>query len=554
MQIFILLLLVGTSFACSELLATTNYRHYGYHLQDAAIICPNISSIETIDARYIIQLNRSVLIVTNSTLSTLTTLRPNELAPFSTINKLFLSKIHIEEIQSGAFKGLTMLKELYLDGNELTRVLKGVFNSLQKLEVLDLSYNRIYQIEEGTLLGASSLVKLDLRDNKISEFDEDMLEKLKLEYLDLSRNPLEKLSVEHLSNLTTLSLQQTNLSHFEGLNPAVEVLKLSGNHVSQLNLSNFSSIYFLDLSRNDITRVVSCQKCDSANGLVLTQSDILKSLNISVNSIATIENDAFNNLTSLMVLDLSRNNITSLNPAVFKNLMDLHYLNLSHNSIKEFQYGTFNHLKRLETLDISNNQLTDLHQYTFTYLRRLSHLKFDNNQITSFDGDNLGDYHFNLRNVSLNGNPWKCEDLAKINDALNAHVVRITEGSTFDKENYRGIPCTNEKHQTQNLTALNKTVIIPIDNFSKSINLTEQNSGLFRFLNEDFQKSRFAKFFEKEHEGCGVLVVVVLLQIVICCLLAFIAYLIFNFVKKNSLKYGTRRSSQVEIMLQNSLN
>jgi Leucine-rich repeat (LRR) protein len=551
MQIFILLLLVGTSFACSELLATTNYRHYGYHLQDAAIICPNISSIETIDARYIIQLNRSVLIVTNSTL---TTLRPNELAPFSTINKLFLSKIHIEEIQSGAFKGLTMLKELYLDGNELTRVLKGVFNSLQKLEVLDLSYNRIYQIEEGTLLGASSLVKLDLRDNKISEFDEDMLEKLKLEYLDLSRNPLEKLSVEHLSNLTTLSLQQTNLSHFEGLNPAVEVLKLSGNHVSQVNLSNFSSIYFLDLSRNDITRVVSCQKCDSANGLVLTQSDILKSLNISVNSIATIENDAFNNLTSLMVLDLSRNNITSLNPAVFKNLMDLHYLNLSHNSIKEFQYGTFNHLKRLETLDISNNQLTDLHQYTFTYLRRLSHLKFDNNQITSFDGDNLGDYHFNLRNVSLNGNPWKCEDLAKINDALNAHVVRITEGSTFDKENYRGIPCTNEKHQTQNLTALNKTVTIPIDNFPKSINQTEQNSGLFRFLNEDFQKSRFAKFFEKEHEGCGVLVVVVLLQIVICCLLAFIAYLIFNFVKKNSPKYGTRRSSQVEIMLQNSLN
>ncbi|KAJ3619975.1 hypothetical protein MTP99_003972 [Tenebrio molitor] len=225
-----------------------------------------------------------------------------------------------------------------------------------------------------------------------------------------------------------------------------------------------------------------------------------------------------------MLLDLSHNNITSLNPAVFQ------FLNLSHNSIKEFQYGTFNHLKRLETLDISNNQLTDLHQYTFNYLLQLSHLKFDNNQITSFDGDNLGDYHYNLQNISLNGNPWKCEDLAKINDVLKFHVVRITEGSTFDKENYRGIPCTNEKHHTQNLTALNKTVIIPIDNFSKSINQIVQNSGLSRYL-----------------------VVVVLLQIVICCLLVFIAYLIFNFVQKNSPKYGTRRSSQVEIMLQDSL-
>jgi Leucine-rich repeat (LRR) protein len=549
MQTFLILLLfVGTSFACIEHLARTNYGRYNRNqIINATITCTNISSIATIDYRFKNQFYEQFLIVTNSSL---TTLGPNELANFSTIGKLFLREIHIEEIQPGAFAGLTKLKQLYLDGNALTRVLKGVFNSLQKLEVLDLSSNKIYQIEEWALLGASNLVKLDLRDNNISDFDEDMLDKLKLEYLDLSGNPLEKLSAKHLSNLTTLNLQQTNLSHFEGLDLAVEVLNLSRNRVSQLNLSKFSRLVVLDLSSNNIARVGSCQKCDSISSLILNQSDSLQFLNISVNSIATIENDAFNNLTSLGLLDLSQNNITSLNPASFKDLMHLKFLNLSHNSIKEFQYGTFDHLTRLESLDISNNQLVDLHQYTFVSLNLLRQLYFDNNQITSFNVSDLRMYHYYLRNISLNGNPWKCEELVKFGNER----FKIIGGSTFDKPNYRGIPCTLEKQQTQNLTESTTSVTIPIHNFSKSVNETVQKSELARFLNEDFEKSKFAKFFEKEHRSSGILVFVVLLQIVICCLLVFIAYSIFNFVKKGSPKYDTRSPSQVEIMLEDSLN
>jgi Leucine-rich repeat (LRR) protein len=553
MQTFLIFLLfVGTSFACIEHLARTNYGRYGSssrnRIINATITCTNISSSATIDYRFKNQLYEQFLIVTNSTL---TTLGPNELANFSTIGKLFLREIHIKEIQPGAFAGLTTLKELYLDGNELTRVLKGVFNSLQKLEVLDLSSNKIYQIEEWALLGASSLVKLDLRDNNISEFDEDVLDKLKLEYLDLSRNPLEKLSAKHLSNLTTLNLQQTNLSHFEGLDLAVEVLNLSRNRVSQLNLSNFSRLVVLDLSSNNITRVGNCQMCDSISSLVLNQSESLQFLNISVNSIATIENDAFDNLTSLGILDLSQNNITSLNPASFKDLMYLKFLNLSHNSIKEFQYGTFDHLTRLESLDISNNQLVDLHQYTFVSLNQLRQLHFDNNQITSFDVLDLWIRHRYLRNISLNGNPWKCKELVKLNDER----IRISGGSTFDKPNYRGIPCTNEKQQTQNLTVeSNTSVTIPPYSFSKSINQTAQTSELSRLLNEDFEKSKFAKFFEKEDRSRGILIFIVLLQVIICCLLVFIAYSIFNFVKKNSPKYGTRSSPQLEIMLGDTLN
>jgi Leucine-rich repeat (LRR) protein len=555
MQSFpILLLFARTSFACFEHSFRINVPRYSYpryQIKNGTITCTNISSIATIDYRFKNQPYEQFLIVTNSTL---TTLGPNELANFSTIEKLFLRDIHIKEIQPGAFAGLTRLKELYLDGNALTRVLKGVFNSLQKLEVLDLSSNRIYQIEEWALLGASSLVKLDLRDNNISDFDEDMLDKLKLEYLDLSRNPLEKLSAKHLSNLTTLNLQQTNLSHFEGLDLAVEVLNLSRNRVSQLNLSNFSRLVVLDLSSNNITRVGSCQKCDSISSLVLNQSESLQFLNISVNSIATIENDAFDNLTSLGLLDLSQNNITSLNPASFKDLMYLKFLNLSHNSIKEFQYGTFDHLTRLESLDISNNQLVELHQYTFTSLKQLRQLYFDNNQITSFDVFGLRMQHNYLRNISLNGNPWKCNELVKNNYGRPYEIINIIGGSTFDKPNYRGIPCTPEKQQTQNLTESTTSVTIPLLNFSKSINQSVQKSELSRFLNEDFQKTKFAEFFEKEHRSSGILVFVVLLQIVICCLLVFIAYSIFNFVKKGSPKYGTRSSSQVEIMLGDSLN
>jgi Leucine-rich repeat (LRR) protein len=597
-QFLIIILLLGGTFGCLEELDET-----------LTITCSNTNSIQEISYKYKNQTYDQFLQITNSRI---TTLHPNELSRFSTIVKLFLRQLHIREVLPGAFDGLSTLKELYLDGNELTLVKKGVFNSLQVLEVLNLGNNQILRFEQMALAGASSLAKLDLRNNNISSIDSDFFNRMTiLMYLDLSGNPLEKLPMKDLTYINTLNLQQTAVNRLdEDLsqnNLTFGVFNLSSNHISRVDFSLFPSAYTLDLSHCNVVLMENCQDLDSVylylaenrittiqggfKGLrhldlrdnrlrsvtnsLLRQSPQITHVDLAYNSIAIIEKKAFENLTQLVFLDLSCNDITSLDLALFKDLTNLQVLNVSRNNIKQIKFGTFNQLTKLITLDISHNYLTEMDPYTFSSLSDLEYLNFDNNRISSFRSNEFNNNLPSLETISFRGNLWRCKELIRMTSFFKSLKINVIAGTTFNSDNHRGIPCSQEKH----LNYSDSSGKLPAADLQKIINEAVKDSDLARFLNEDFDKSNFAEFFQKEYketgffqflkefrearsetaqrlissqdlsnlEGSNILILSVGLQIVMCCLLLLAVYSILALLRQNRVTYGATRWSRVEL-------
>jgi hypothetical protein len=114
------------------------------------------------------------------------------------------------------------------------------------------------------------------------------------------------------------------------------------------------------------------------------------------------------NITSL---DLSNNSIKSVDVDSFAIFYELLSLNLSSNKISSLDNSTFYPLKKLETLDVSFNSLTQLGGGLIS-LFNLRSVWFNNNNISYVDPhivgqENIGLRYFNLNNNSLTYlDPW----------------------------------------------------------------------------------------------------------------------------------------------------
>lgn len=90
-------------------------------------------------------------------------------------------------------------------------------------------------------------------------------------------------------------------------------------------------------------------------------------------------------VTSLNSISLSYNSITYIYKAAFAKNQGLVALNLSHNSLQTLEFGRGLPLGQLSSLDVSFNKLSvinPMHIYTF---HRLQYLNLNNNVLTKFD-------------------------------------------------------------------------------------------------------------------------------------------------------------------------
>ncbi|CAH0597690.1 unnamed protein product [Chrysodeixis includens] len=118
-----------------------------------------------------------------------------------------------------------------------------------------------------------------------------------------------------------------------------------------------------------------------ARGLV---SDNTNTTRIKIRScrITEVENEAFNNLTSLKYLDLSRNRIERLNIGVLDDTKLLISLNLSYNQLTVLPVGIFDQITHLTHLDLKVNKINALELGVFDKLRRLKYLDLSDNDFT----------------------------------------------------------------------------------------------------------------------------------------------------------------------------
>lgn len=176
----------------------------------------------------------------------------------------------------------------------------------------------------------------------------------------------------------------------------------------------------LDLSGNEITRLTSTDFKD------LTY---LKVLNVSWNSVRSIDEGTFIGLDSITVLRLQHISLSVLEAKIFNNsLPNLKYLDLSYAGLQVIEPYAFQHLNQLETLDLKFNYLFEMQSSAFVGLKQLQYLDLSANYLSDIPMDALYPVRESLLELSLAQSSRITEigTITPVFDLPNLHVFNLS--------------------------------------------------------------------------------------------------------------------------------
>ena len=255
-------------------------------------------------------------------------------------------------LRNNSFIQLTALRRLTIEYCKIGEVPRDAFAGLSNLQNLTLkTYNTDWSamtlsVAKNAFMYLHKLEYLNLGDNNIWTLPPRLFCDLdRLTYLNLSRNKLQ--------NINDLSFSRV----IGRCSPRLGKLDLSLNHFSCIPPSAFAALKNLTF------------------------------LNISLNGIQKIEDQAFFGMYSLKVLDISGNLLSTLPPELFKENKRLTELYARNNSIAVLAPGLFTGLNMLMKLNLADNELTNtwVNSETFMDLRILASLDLSRNKINRLD-------------------------------------------------------------------------------------------------------------------------------------------------------------------------
>ncbi|GLH17197.1 Protein slit, partial [Gryllus bimaculatus] len=121
------------------------------------------------------------------------------------LQKVYLRRCRIGEIDDHAFRGLTNLVEMDLSNNLLTSVPSTTFSDIQFLREVVLANNPIQKIENNAFSNLPNLVKLDLSNCEIQSISSQAFESVdQLASLKLNGNRITELKQKTVDSLSRL--------------------------------------------------------------------------------------------------------------------------------------------------------------------------------------------------------------------------------------------------------------------------------------------------------------------------------------------------------------
>ena len=99
----------------------------------------------------------------------------------------------------------------------------------------------------------------------------------------------------------------------------------------------------------------------------------MRTLDLSNNSITTIDGNAFDNNGALETINFSNNLLTDLYPGLFKSLSNLNTLNMDNNLIGMIHPETFSNNFNLRWISFVSNRIDAIHR---TFINNLDQLRF----------------------------------------------------------------------------------------------------------------------------------------------------------------------------------
>lgn len=344
----------------------------------------------------------------------------------SNLVTLILRNVSLSDIAVDAFAGMNHLEEVDLSFNNIVHLHPKTFANNFNLRHLILRNNPGIQLtyskdnsHHGQFLVSGSITQLILENCMIKDIPKRAFAGLGgLDYLDLSGNYLTELkddSLADLINLETLDLSDNSISKI-GSEAFVDIddlttLYLRGNPLKTLEGIEVAGLEELDASRCDI-EILSAEVFDGFPELIL--------LNLSMNSIKDVDDEAFLALSSLRYLDLSHNSIRSpLDRYMFQNCNDLETLNLSNNREFRVLEKFEGHFKLLYSFDISNCGLSQIVDGALDNFKYLTYLNISGNNIGHIDANSFSALT-HLVNLDLSRN-----HLSSLNSLIFVHNTML---------------------------------------------------------------------------------------------------------------------------------
>ena len=298
-----------------------------------------------------------------------------------------LTKADLATTKLGTTGFMTALQELNLSQTNISGNFPANLNNLAHLEVLDVSQCQMSGIlPNSNLLTLTKLYKINLSHNQfIGNLPNDLSPLNKLIELDFSSNKLTGSIKNTLQNsINLILLERLNLSdnNFTGTLPD--------------NLSHFSSLKNLDVSRNRLTGTISTIYPTHLTELYFQQNRFtaLPNTFIGLNAIRIeLNSNHFSGLIPKSLLEQSKLRALYLNDNQFiGNFPDitngatannLEELYLDNNQLNFISSDLPLDCPNLEVIRLQNNFLTTLPDFSSN--TQLSILQVDNNQLTFHD-------------------------------------------------------------------------------------------------------------------------------------------------------------------------
>lgn len=145
------------------------------------------------------------------------------------------------------------------------------------------------------------------------------------------------------------------------------------------------------------------------NSTVFT-SDSLSSvtrLTLSGTGITAVARAALGKFQQLEVLDLNNNSLRTITPIWFSHPEVMRSINVSNNSIEDIGVEDLSGFSGLEVLDLSVNHIHTISLGSFIRLRNLHVLNLSNNSLTYVDPETFQPLG-NATKILLHDNPWDC--------------------------------------------------------------------------------------------------------------------------------------------------
>ncbi|MCJ1433437.1 hypothetical protein MMC27_002797 [Xylographa pallens] len=298
--------------------------------------------------------------------------------------------VRVLQVRHNCLSNLTawghLLNLQYLDvsGNQI-QSLHG-FSSLVHLRELRADDNQIRSLDG--IANLNGLIKLTVRRNALKSLEFGGYDLQRLVELDVQGNQITMVSGLHeLPEIAHINLRNNNLTNLASdvavAMPALRVLDISNNNVTDMDISNLPNIQTLYLDNNHVTHIaglrhsVSLATLTWRNQTILGTNDNvsiqledchdLRSFQISGNKLQYF--DFKTTFLNLQRLELSSAGLDCLSKNFGIQMPNLRFLNLNNNAVKDIR--PLLGITKLRELHIAGNRISRLRRTT-AVLRKVS--------------------------------------------------------------------------------------------------------------------------------------------------------------------------------------